>query len=132
MPSDALWDLAKIVLQILLVAGLGAVAYFLKKSLNGICERLASLERLEREGAIDAAAKEGRLREKLAAEYVSRDTCNICHDETRQTTTRIFAKIENLQAGQARLEGMVLSMSSTAGKAFEALAAKATKGGGGD
>lgn len=125
--SDAAWDVLKIALQILLVAGIGAVGHFLKKSLNGINERLAGLERLEREGAIGAAASEGRLREKLAAGYVSRDACTVCHDETRETQTRLFTKVESLQQGQARMEGKVDAMVAIAGEAFRALTTKAPR-----
>jgi len=125
--SDAAWDVIKIAVQVLLVAGLGAVGHFLKKSLNGINARLESLEHLEREGAIGAATAEGRLREKLAAGYVSRGECNTCHDETRDTTTRLFSKVETLQQGQARMEGKVDAMVAITGDAFRALSARAAE-----
>ena len=120
--TDAAWDVTKLVLQLVLMGGLGIVSYLLKKSLDGISARLSNLESLEREGAISAATAEGRLRVKLAADYVSRDACNVCHDDARQTTTRLFAKIETLQQGQARMEGQVDAMVSIAGNAFRALA----------
>jgi len=123
--NEAAWDVVKILLQVLLVVGIGTAVHFLRKSLNGINARLSALEKLERDGAIDAAAKEGRLREKLAAGYVSRDACNVCHGETRDTHARLFKVVDTLGAAQARMEGKVDAMVGVAGDAFRALVAAA-------
>lgn len=99
-----LWDVLKIVIQVLLVAGVGVVGHFLRKTLNGINERLTVLEERERQGQIGSILADGKIRESVLRDHVGRNECTGRHAELRDTTVRLFAKVEDLQRGQARQE----------------------------
>jgi len=101
------WQLTTLVVNALLVVGLGGVAHFLRKTLNHFNERIARNEEHSRTAQIDSVVADGRIKENLARGYVPRDECRQARTEIRDTTTRIFTKIEDLQQGQSRAEGKI-------------------------
>jgi hypothetical protein len=99
------WSVMMLVFQVLLtiVGGIGVL--LLKKVLNGFGERLTTLENRGHKGAISSIVADGQIKEHLARDYVRREECRANHAEGRETQTRLFGKIEELQRGQAKIEG---------------------------
>jgi hypothetical protein len=101
------WMVLMVVFQFAL-AGVGSIGVLLlKKVLNGYGERLKTLEDRGHEGEISSVVADGKIKEELARGYVPRTECHARHAENRETQTRIFVKIEELQVGQGRIEGEV-------------------------
>ena len=127
---DAAWDVVKILIQVLLVTGLGIVGHFLRKTLNHFDARIAKVEDRSQETSTASIRADGRIRETLAREYVDRDGCARRHDETRDTTTRIFTKVEALQTGQAGIEGEMRGLRTAVGGLATGIGQLVAKGNG--
>jgi hypothetical protein len=99
------WMVLMVVFQVGLtgIGGLGVL--LLKKALNGYDERLKLLEERGHQGEIQSVVADGKIKESLARGYVPRTECHARHAENRETQTRIFVKIEELQVGQGKIEG---------------------------
>jgi hypothetical protein len=101
-------------IQLVFSVCLGAVGYLLKRQidqndrkLEALCRRMGQIE--TKAGDIDKASlvADSLIRERLAVTYVSKDTCAMHGTETRETTTRLFGKVEDLQKGQSKLSGQM-------------------------
>jgi hypothetical protein len=101
-------------LQFVLSVALGGVGWLLKRQVDQVdrkleaqCRRITLIE--SRAGDIDKASliADSLIRERLPATYVSKESCNLCSSQVRETTTRLFSKVERLQEGQAELAGKI-------------------------
>jgi len=106
------WMVLMVVFQVGLTGIGGIGVLLLKKALNGYDERLKMLEERGREGEISSVVADGKIKERLARDYVRREECRAIHAESRETQTRLFAKIEDLQMGQGKIEGELKGLSA--------------------
>jgi len=130
------WSIVVALVQMLVTLVLGVLGYLLKRQIDQNDEKIdrmdRRLERLEdrgQEAATGSIVADGKIREGLAKEYVSQAACARCHDETRETTTRIFAKVEDLQKGQARIEGEMAGLTAAVKGLCEGIGRVAAQGG---
>lgn len=103
-------SLLALIVQVVFSVVISIVGWLLKRqvdqndqAIKGLGDRVAAVEAASGEVNVNSILADGAIRERLAASYVSKTDCVTCSQESRETTTRLFGKIERLQEGQAAI-----------------------------